>query len=165
MDFTGGGTGIQEILRPHPGDQAAEASIPRDHGYQRVGNHSANPLATTAARGIGPARARMIFDAPSSSSIRQPPKRIPQISQQVSGDLLCMGNINWVYTIQRQPSMHPAGHGSNGGTNVPWMVSKGTLIYPTGGPACAPPPQKTGTICRYGTQSISGMSKTVRTTT
>ena len=74
-----------------------------------------------------------------------------------------MDNIDWVYTIQRQPSIHPAGHRSNDGTNVPGMVSQGTLIYPTGGPA-SDPPEKTGTNCRYGTESISGMSTTVGTT-
>ena len=35
--------------------------------------------------------------------------------------------------------IHPAGHGSNSGTNVLGMVSKGTLMYPAGGPASGPP--------------------------
>ena len=74
--------GIQGILRPNPGDRAAEVSLPRDHGYQQLGCHTANPLAATAARGTGPARARIISDAPSSSSIRQPPERTPQISSK-----------------------------------------------------------------------------------
>ena len=35
--------------------------------------------------------------------------------------------------------IYPTGHGSTSGTNVPGMVGEGTLIYPTGGPAGAPP--------------------------
>ena len=40
------------------------------------------------------------------------------------------GQVNLVYTVQRQPPIYPNGHGSNSGTNVPGMVSEGTLIYP-----------------------------------
>ena len=152
-------------VRPSPGDQTAEVSLPRDHGYQQLGSHSANPLAAPVARGTGPAGARAISDAPSSSSVRQPTERAPQISQQVSGDLLCMGSVNWVYTVQRQPPIHPAGHGSNSGTNVPGMVSEGTLIYPAGAWPRKWPPRKTGTSYRCGTLSISGMSSTAPTTT
>ena len=45
--------------------------------------------------------------APIVSLLREP----QQVPQRVSGDLLCVGNVNWVYTIQRQPSVHLAGHG------------------------------------------------------
>ena len=61
-----------------------------------------------------------------------------QISQQVSADFLCMGSVNWVYTVQRQPPICPTGHGLNSGTNVPGMVGGGTLIYPAGGPTSGP---------------------------
>ena len=60
-------------------------------------------------------------------------------------DLLCMDSVNWVHTVQRQPSIYPTGHGSNCGTNVPGMVGEGTLIYPAGGPAGGPP-EKPGPV-------------------
>ena len=132
--------GIQGILRPKPSDQAAEASIPRDHGHQQLGNHSANPLPGTDARGTGIAGARAVSHAPGSGFVHQPLGRTSQVSQQGSGDLVCMGDNNWVHTVQRQPPIYPAGHGSDGGTDVLWVVGKGTLIYPTGGPTGAPPP-------------------------
>ena len=87
----------------------------------------------------GSAGARAVSHAPSSGSVRQPLGRASQISQQGSGDLLCMGNVNWVYTVQRQPPIYSTGHGSNSGTNVLGMVGKGTLIYPAGGPTRAAP--------------------------
>ena len=63
MDSTSGGLGIQGILRPSPSDQTAEVSLPCDHGHQQLGNHTANPLATTVARGTGAARARAVSQA------------------------------------------------------------------------------------------------------
>ena len=65
--------------------------------------------------------------------------RLPIVSQQGGGDLLCMGGVNWVCTDQRQPSIYPTGHGSNCRSNAPGMVGEGTLIYPMGGPAGGPP--------------------------
>ena len=99
MDPASCGLGIQGILCPHPGDQTAEASLPRDHGHQQLGNHSANPLAATDARGTGTAGARAVSHALGSGSVRQPLGRASQVSQQGSGDLLCMGDNNWVYTV------------------------------------------------------------------
>ena len=50
-----------------------------------------------------------------------------------------MGNNHRIHTIQRQPSIYPAGHGPNSRTDFPMMVGKGTLQYPAGGPAGGPP--------------------------
>ena len=74
-----------------------------------------------------------------AGSVRQPLGRASQVSQQGSGDRLCMGDNNWVHTVQRQPPVYPAGHGSDGGADVLGMVGKGTLIYRTGGPTGGPP--------------------------
>ena len=139
MDPAGCGLGIQGILRPSLGDQIAEVGVPRDHGYQQPGNHSANPFTTKNARGTSTARARAVSHAPGSGSVRQPFGGASQVSRQGSGDLLCMGNNHRVHTIQRQPPIYPAGHGPNGRTDVSGMVGKGTLQYPTGGPAGGPP--------------------------
>ena len=99
MDPASCGLGIQGILCPDPSDQTGEASLPRDHGHQQMGKHSAHPFATTNARGTGTAGARAVSHAPGSGSVRRPLGRASQVSQQGSGDLLCMGGNNWVYTI------------------------------------------------------------------
>ena len=127
------------ILRPSLGDQTAEVGVPHDHGYQQLGNHSANSFTTKNARGTGSARARAVSHAPGSGSVRQPFGGASQVSRQGNGNLLCMVNNHRVHTIQRQPPIYPAGHGPNGRTDVPGMVGKGTLQYPTGGPAGGPP--------------------------
>ena len=72
MDPAGCGLGIQGILRPSLGDETAEVGVPRDHGYQQLGNHSANPFTTKNARGTDTARARAVSHAPGSGSVRQP---------------------------------------------------------------------------------------------
>ena len=72
MDLTSCGLGVQGILCLSPSDQAAEAGIPRDHGHQQLGNHSANPLTATDARGTGTAGARVVSHALGSGSVRQP---------------------------------------------------------------------------------------------
>ena len=93
------GLGIQGILRPSLGDHTTEVGVPRDYGYQQLGNHPANPITTKNARGTGTARARAVSYAPGSASVRQPLGRASQISRQGSGDLLCMGNNHRVHTI------------------------------------------------------------------
>ena len=86
-----------------------------------------------------------VSHAPSSGFVRQPLGRASQISQQGSGDLLCMGGVNRVYTVQRQPPIYPTRHGSHSGTHGPGMVGEGTLIYLAGGPAGGPP-EKPGSV-------------------
>ena len=84
---------------------------------------------------------RLALPEPELSLLGEPHKYQTNIKYQISNneDLLCMGGVNWVYTVQRQPSIYPTGHGSNCGTNVPGMVGEGTLLYPAGGPAGGPP--------------------------
>ena len=139
MDPAGCGLGIQGILCPNLSGQTAEVGVPRDYGYQQLGNHSANPLTAKNARGTGTAGARAVSHALGSGSVRQPLGGASQVSRQGSGDLLCMGDNHRVHTVQRQPPIYPAGHGPDGGADVLGMVGKGTLAYPTGGPTGGPP--------------------------
>ena len=164
MDPAGCGLGIQGILCPNLSGQTAEASVPRDHGYQQLGNYSANPLMAKNTRGTGTAGARAVSHAPGSGSVRQPFGGASQVSRQGSGDLLCMGDNHRVHIVQRKPPIYPAGHGPDRGAGVLGMVGKGTLKYPTGGPTGAPP-QQTGTNCHCGTLCTSEMSSIAPATT
>ena len=147
-DPAGCGLGIQGILCPNFSDQAAEVGVPHDHGYQQFWNYSANPLTAKNARGTGTAGAGAVSHAPGSGPVRQPLGRASQVSRQGSGDLLCMGDNHRVHTNQRQPPIHQAWHGPDGGADVLGMVGKGTLIYPTGGPTGGTPgkPGPTATV-------------------
>ena len=143
MDPAACGLGIQGILCPNLSDQTGELVYHMTMGTNSWG--ITLPILSRPRTQGGlplPEPELFLMHHPFVSLL------VSQVSRKGSGDLLYMGDNHRVHTIQRQPPIHPAGHGPDGGADVLGMVVKGTLTYPTGGPTGSTPgkPGPTATV-------------------